>query len=120
MLNIAGDNLPVVDILSMMLSSLPLKADFLEAPIIYACICDILDNKHPACNNLLKEYLIAFTQSFIQIKLPDEVKSKIVHSIHQLASGNGVGGVDVFNAAVGSLENTEMQQIIQRICTTQQ
>jgi len=115
MLRLAEDNLPVFDVLSMMLSCLPLKADFLEAPVIYTCICDILDSKHPACNNLLKEYLILFAKSFMQSKLPDEVKRRIVDSLKLLAAGNGVGGVEAFSAAVNSMGNVELQQVIQHM-----
>ena len=115
MLRQAGDNLPVFDILSMMLSCLPLKADFLEAPPVYTCLCDLLDNNHPACNNLLKEYLIVFAKSFMQSKLPDETKGRIVKSVKLLGAGNGVGGMDIFNAAVMNTGSAEIQQVIQHM-----
>ena len=61
----------------------------------------------------MKEYLVLFAKSFIQSKLPDEIKRRIVDSLKLLAAGNGVGGVEAFNAAVNSMGNVELQQVIQ-------
>ena len=38
-----------------------------------------------------------------------------VKSVKLLAAGNGVGGIDVFNAAVNSTGSAEVQQAIQHM-----
>ena len=119
MVKLGGNDLPVSEILSMILSCLPLKADFLEAPVIYTCICDILDRQHPACNNILQNYLIVFVKSFMQTKLSDEMKSRIIVSMKLLGTGNGVGGIDLFNLTVKSIDNPEFQQVIQHMLSIQ-
>jgi hypothetical protein len=113
MVKFAPSSLPLSQVLSMILSSLPLKADFNEGLVVYGCLCDLLDSNHPAATPLIKEFLVVFGKSLKMSKIEDDVKLRIISTLYNLNNNYAAGGSQFFIAALQTID-PENQLVIQQ------
>merc|ERR1712023_317499 len=92
----AANHLPLVEVLSMILTALPLKSDFDEADLIYGCVCDLVNVGNPATTGLLPQIFNVYAKSLKLKKLEAVVKKRIVDSIKFMAENKA----QIFNATV--------------------
>ena len=95
----AANHLPLAEVLNMILTALPLKSDFVEADLIYGCVCDLMNTGNPATTGLLPQIFTVLAKSLSLKKLEDVVKKKIVDSIKFMAESKA----QIFNATVTTL-----------------
>ena len=105
----AANQLPLAEVLTMMLNALPLKNDTLEANIIYGCICDLVDQGNPVTTNLLPQIFAVYAKSLVSSKLEDTVKRLMVDSIKNMAATKG----QIFTATLQMLP-PDLQDVINK------
>ena len=113
MINTGAAHLPLPDVLKMMLSALPLKSDFADASIIYACLCNLVNIDNPVVTPLLAEFFTIFAQTLVQTEVDASTKDMIITTAKDFASRNA----HTFFAVVQSVD-PRIQGILQEVLAT--
>jgi importin-4 len=111
MIRIDQSQMPLDLVLPVVLSALPIKADYSEGDTIFGTLCDMIDNDtFPVVAPLISNLLIVFSKTLVMPKISEEAKRRIVKSIYRLATGQSA---QIFAASVQTVEQ-EHQSVLQQ------
>ena len=113
-INAMPNNVPIAQILPVLLSSLPLRADLEEGPVVYGMICKLITMNNPlVLNTLLPQILTLFAEVLsASSKSIDETKQIVRTSIQQMVAN--ADHANLFIAAVNKINDVNVKQILEQ------
>eukprot|EP01114_Cavostelium_apophysatum_P006244 TRINITY_DN1748_c0_g1_i1.p1 TRINITY_DN1748_c0_g1~~TRINITY_DN1748_c0_g1_i1.p1 ORF type:complete len:1062 (-),score=285.77 TRINITY_DN1748_c0_g1_i1:27-3212(-) len=98
---------PLNQVLPVLLSALPLKADMEENSTVYNCLFHLFNTSNPVLASNLGASVSAFARALGSPKIEQDLHIKIVDTLKNLAQSNGA----VFEQIVKSLPPQEVQNL---------
>lgn len=117
MINVSAEHVPLAQVLPVVLSSLPLREDVSEGPIIYQCLATLLHTNEPTAMSMLPQLVATFGETLCKGSSANEQTKLVCKEIlkHCVNSSQLQGTVMSY---LSQLPNQEDQQTIQQMISS--